>query len=126
MIFFTGNLRVSLTNKTFTETMNMVWNFDPFKRYQPLKMVFAGTGKVLFMDKQLCTAFLTGEISQEEVIKLTQCDELYRNKTDLKTEDGFVIDAGHLWKANHQTLTLVDDDNHVTALLDTTLFEVAE
>ena len=62
----------------------------------------------------------------QELIELTQCDELYRNTNDITTDDGFTVDKGSLWKATDKELTLIDDDNHVTAKLNKLLFEIAE
>lgn len=125
-VFYAKGIRLSLKDKTFQEAMQMVWQCEPFKNYDPLKMVFTSTGKMLFMDKQAFHAFLNGYISQQELIELTECDELYRNKKDFKGEGSFSIDAGHLWKSRRKELTLIDDDNIITAKMDLTLFEIAE
>ena len=88
--------------------------------------MFTSTGKTLYADKACFHSFLENNISMQELIELTQCDELYRNTNDITTDDGFTVDKGSLWKATDKELTLIDDDNHVTAKLNKLLFEIAE
>ena len=73
------------------------------------------------MDKNAFHAYLSGNISQQELIELTECDELYRN-----TDEILGLDKGHLWKASKNVLTLVSDDDYIETKLDLTLFEIAE
>jgi hypothetical protein len=110
-----------MKNRTFKQVMQLVFHEHPFCNYDPLKMVFTATGKVLFMDKNAFYAYLHGTITQQELIELTECDELYRNTTDIDD-----IDKGHLWKASKNILTLISDDDYIEHKLDLTLFEVVE
>lgn len=125
-VFYAKGIRVSLKDKTFKEAMQLIWNSPAFCDYEPLKMVFTTTGKVLFMDRNAFHAYLEGGLTMAELIELTECDELYRNKKDFIFEDGFVVDAGSLWKAHRKELTLIDDDNNYQTALDLTIFEIAE
>lgn len=125
-IFYAKGIRVSLKNRTFKEAMILIWQSPAFSDYEPLKMVFTSTGKTLYMDKQAFHSFLNSNITQQELIERTQCDDVYRNTKELLTDDGVTIDHGSLWKANHKELTLIDDDNYVTAQLNKLLFEIAE
>jgi hypothetical protein len=115
-----------MKNKTFKEAMHLIWDNPTFKDYEPMKMVFTSIGKVLFMDKQAFHSYLNGNISMQELIDLTECDELYRNKKDFIHDGGLIIDEGHLWKASGQVLTLIDDDNDLQERLDCTMFEIVE
>lgn len=125
-IFYAKGIRVSMKNKSFQEAMILIWQSPAFSDYEPLKIVFESTGKTLYADKAAFTAFLNGNITMQELIELTQCDELYRNTNDITTDDGFTVDQGSLWKANDKELTLIDDDNYITAKLNKLLFEIAE
>lgn len=120
-IFYAKGIRVSLRNRTFTEAMQLIWKSPAFCDYEPLKMVFTSTGKVLFMDKNAFHAFLSGDISQQELIELTECDELYRN-----TQEVGNVEKGHLWKASLNVLTLISEDDFVETKLDLKIFEIAE
>lgn len=120
-IFYAKGIRVSMKNKTFKEVVESLFGNSPFSKFDPLKMVFTSTGKVLFMDKNAFHSYLSGNLSMQELIELTECDELYRN-----TQDVLGFDAGHLWKASLNVLTLIDDDTHIQTKLDLTLFEIAE
>jgi len=121
-IIYAKGISLSISNRSFREAMKMVWLTDLFKEYEPLKLIFSSTGKVLYMDKSSFMAYLSNEISQEDLIKQTQCDNLYRNKIDL-TMDNQTIDAGSLWKSNQNKLHLVDSDDWLTTDLNTEIFE---
>ena len=125
-VFYAKGIRLSLKNRTFNEAMIFIWQSPAFKDYEPLKIVFTSTGKTLYADKAYFHSFLENNISMQELIELTQCDELYRNTNDITTDDGFIVDKGSLWKATDKEITLIDDDNHVTAKLNKLLFEIAE
>lgn len=120
-IFYAKGIRLSMKDKTFNEAMRLIWGEPPLSNHEPFKMVFTSTGKVLFMDKNAFHSYLSGNITQQELIELTECDELYRN-----TQEIMGLDKGHLWKASKNVLTLVDDDDYIETKLDLTLFEIAE
>lgn len=120
-IFYAKGIRVSMKDKTFNQAMKLIWGQPPFCDYDPLKMVFTSTGKVLFMDKNAFHAYISGNITQQELIELTECDELYRNSQEV-----LGWEKGHLWKASQNILTLVSDDDYIQTKLDLTLFEVVE
>ena len=124
-IFYAKGLKLSLSQKTFTEAMELVWKSPAFHNHSPLKMIFTSTGKMLFMDQQAFHSFLNNEITMPELVELTECDELYRNFKDVKVSKNFTVDAGHLWKLKKETLYLVDDDNFVTSELNLNVFEIA-
>jgi len=125
-IFYAKGIRVSIKNKTFQEAMILIWKSPAFSDYEPLKIVFTSTGKTLYADKPYFHSFLDGNISMQELIELTQCEELYRNTKELLTDDNITIDQGSLWKANDKELILIDNDNYVTAKLNKLLFEIVE
>lgn len=125
-IVYAKGIRVSIKNRTFKEAMHLIWQSPAFSDYEPLKIVFTSTGKTLYADKQAFLHYINGDFNLEALIQHTQCDELYRNKQDFKA-DGFdyIAESGSLWKLKDNTLTLVDDDNHVETVLSS-FFEIAE
>jgi len=125
-IFYAKGIRVSLKNKTFQEAMILIWKSPAFSDYEPVKIVFDSTGKTLYADKAYFHSFLNGNVTMQELIELTQCDDLYRNTNDITTKEGFTVDQGSLWKSKDKELTLIDDDNQVTAKMNKLLFEIAE
>ena len=125
-VFYAKGIRLSLKNRTFNEAMIFIWQSPAFKDYEPLKIVFTSTGKTLYADKACFHSFLENNISMQELIELTQCDELYRNTNDITTDDGFTVDKGYLWKAKGKEVILIDEDNYATAKLNKLLFEIAE
>lgn len=125
-VFYAKGIRLSLKNRTFNEAMIFIWQSPAFKDYEPLKIVFTSTGKTLYADKAYFHSFLENNISMQELIELTQCDELYRNTNDITTDDGFTVDKGYLWKAKGKEVILIDEDNYATAKLNKLLFEIAE
>jgi hypothetical protein len=125
-IFYAKGIRVLLKKHTFYASMILIWESPAFSDYEPLKIVFTSTGKTLYADKAYFHSFLNGNITMQELIELTQCDDVYRNTKELLTDDNITVDQGSLWKANNKELTLIDDDNHITAKLNKLLFEIAE
>lgn len=125
-IIYPKGLRLTLKDKTFKEAMEMVWLSDIANHKEPLKMVFTSTGKMLYMDKNAHHAFLRGDLTKPELIELTEIDELYRNKTDVISNEKITVEAGSLWKLRTQTLILVDDEQYVTHKLNVDIFEIAE
>lgn len=125
-IIYAEGIRLTLANKTFEEAMKMVWMSDIANHSEPLKMIFTSTGKMLYMDKNAHMAFLRGDITMQELINLTEVDELYRNRIDVVSNENIKVDAGSLWKCRQQTLILIDDDRKVTHKLNLDVFEQAE
>lgn len=125
-IIYPRGIRLTLKDKTFKEAMEMVWMSDIANNTEPLKMVFTGTGKILYMDKNAHLAFLRGEIAMPELIEQTETDELYRNRIDVISNEKETVEAGGLWKCRQQTLILIDDDRNVTHKLNLDIFEIAE
>lgn len=126
-VFYAKGIRLSLSQRGFREAMELVWQSPAFAHHTPqaLKMVFTTTGKMLFMDENAFNSYLSKEISMEELVQLTECDELYRNKVEILTDEMFTVETGHLWKAKKEVLTLVDSDSPGTTKLDLTKFEIA-
>lgn len=124
-IFYAKGLKLSLSQRTFTEAMELVWKSPAFQNHSPLKMVFTSTGKMLFMDQQAFHSFLNNKITMKELVELTECDELYRNIKEVIVTKDFSVDVGQLWKLKKETLYLVDDDNFVSSKLDLNVFEIA-
>jgi hypothetical protein len=125
-VFYAKGILVHIKNKSFKEAMNLIWVSPAFSDYEPMKVQFTSTGKILYADRQAFLHYLEGKFNLEALIQHTQCDELYRNKRDFLTESAIVIDAGSLWKAKRNELTLIDDDNIYTTDIDLTEFEIAE
>lgn len=124
-IYYAKGIRLTLQHRTFSEAMRMIFINRIASDAQPLKLVFTGTGKMLYMDENAFHAFLRGDITQGELIELTEMDELYRNTADIHASNT-IVETGHLWKLQKSTLTLIDDDRHVTHELDLSVFEIVE
>ena len=125
-IIYPKGIRLTLKDRTFKEAMEMVWLSDIANHTEPLKMVFTTTGKMLYMDKNAHMAFLRGDITMQELLDLTEIDELYRNRIEVVSNERITVDPGSLWKLRKQTLVLIDDDREVTHKLNLDIFEIAE
>lgn len=124
-IYYAKGIRLTLQHKTFSQAMQMIFINRIAGDAQPLKLVFTSTGKMLYMDENAFHAYLRGDITQGELIELTEMDELYRNTADIYA-GSTIVESGHLWKLQKSTLTLVDDDQHITHELDLSVFEIVE
>lgn len=125
-IIYAKGIRLSMKDKTFKEAMQLVWKSSIAEGAEPLKMVFTSTGKMLYMDKSAFHAYLSGSLTMQDLIQLTEVDELYRNKVEVTSNEKVIVDAGSLWKLKQKTLILVDDDQNITHTLDYNVFEIAE
>lgn len=125
-IIYAKGIRLTLKDKTFKEAMQLVWQSSFSNGAEPLKMVFTSTGKMLYMDKNAFNAYLSGVLTMQDLIELTEIDELYRNRIDVVSNEKAPVEAGSLWKLKQKTLTLIDDDSHVTHTLNLEVFEIAE
>lgn len=124
-IFYGKGISLSIKNKSFREAIEMVYLSREFSQYEPLKLTFVSTGKTLFMDKEYFNSYLVQNITQLELIELTECDDLYRNNEDITIEKQ-IIDAGSLWKSKKNQVFLISSDDWVETDLDLKLFKVVE
>lgn len=124
-IYYAKNIRVILQGRTFSQAMELIWQTEPFSQYSPLKMVLTATGKVLYLDKTAFSKYISGEITQQDLIGLTQCDEVYRNKHQITTSDFYTVDAGKMWKLKQKTLHLAENEQIETPF-DLQVFELVE
>ncbi len=124
-VYYSKTVLLSLKGKSFKDCCEIVFSSDLFGEQQPLKIVFNGTNKVLYADRNLFNDFLNESLSMFDLIQATECEELYRNKTEVITEDGFHIEPGYLWKLKGQCVYMIDDDNFIESHLDLKAFEVA-
>ncbi len=125
-VYYPRGIRVHINNRTLKEALHLIFQSRPFSNYEPLKIVFQEPQKTLYADKQAFLGFLKDDISLEELIEKTQCEELYRNTRDFHSPDGFEIEAGNLWRLENKILYLIDDDNICTTKLEISIFEIAD
>jgi hypothetical protein len=82
-VFYGKGITLSLKRKTFREAMDLVWNGDAFQHHSPIKMMFVTTRKVLYPEESKFRDYLNEDITLEELIETTGCDELYRNQAEI-------------------------------------------
>jgi len=124
-VLYTGGAKLHLKHKSFKEIVQFVTEKPGLKDYDPLQLKFS-TGKLLYYDKAAFTQYLEGNLEQAELVELTECEGLYRNTKPLVLEDGTEVDAGQLWKMQHEYLLMVDDDDYVSSDFDPNAFERVE
>ena len=124
-IYYPKNIRLILQGRTFQEAIDLIYNAEPFAKYSPLKMAFTATGEILFMDELAFSKYLAGEITQEDLIRLTECEDIYRNKYSITTPDHYTVDAGKTWKLKKHELSLATHP-YITTPLDLEVFELID
>lgn len=120
-IYPTG-AKLSLNDKSFREAVKFVLN-GQFIKNTPIKVVFPTTKKILYFDDDYFRSFIQENINQEELIELTQCDGLYRNKGHIYVHPYGSIEQGSLWKFQNGELYLIDKDDMVITKLDEDSFQ---
>lgn len=124
-VYYAKDIRVILQGRTLKEAMELIWIAEPFSKYTPLKMVFTATGQLLFLDPIAYSKYAKGEITQEELILLTECDDIYRNKVEVTTPDFYTVAPGKIWKSKNKILSLTQHPE-ITMPLDLKVFELIE
>lgn len=122
-VYFGKGISVSISNKSLRDALFLVYRTPVFEDYEPLKLIFKSTGKVLYMDRNVFMAFLDNQIDMQELIEKTECLDVMRNTKQLKTEDGEVLYEGSLWKKTAKEMILINDDEYITAPKAPLLFE---
>ena len=121
-IFTDGSL-LSVTDKSFRDAVAFVVKTKTIFNNEPFKIEFTKTDKVLYFNKNAFYAYLDNELSEPELLELTQCDGLYRNNTKLKTNTEEEIDKGSLWMLRNKFLYLIDDDDLIKSEYLEALFD---
>jgi hypothetical protein len=119
---YTDSSILTITDKSFRAAIKAVLNEEIIK-VQPIKVFFTSTKKILYFDKQHFTSFINGDIDQPEIIELTECNGIYRNKVKLLTNTHEEIDPGTLWKRNGNRLQVISDDDYIPCEFIEDLFE---
>lgn len=112
---YTGAVTLKTTTKTFREAIVFVMKVPRFASHPPIKLVIESTQKTLYFDEDKFQAFLDGDLSQENLFNLTECDGMFRNKVDLVC-GGIEVDHYSLWKLVKNKFILVDDDQYVAVM----------
>lgn len=112
-VFYPNERKVTFDGKTFLVVVKLLLNGQFSELGTPLKMEFPHTSKVLYFDDDYFKQFVQDLLTQEELIKLTECDGIYRNILDLKTDKLQEIEQGSLWKKQGSKYILIDNDDYV-------------
>jgi hypothetical protein len=105
--------KLTVTNKSFTESVKMVLNGTFIKRGTPIKVFFPSTKKTLYFDDDYFRQYIQGNLDQSELIELTECDGLYRNKIEIETKKYLEVEHGSLWKKQGNNFILIDKDDYI-------------
>lgn len=95
---------------------------EQFKSFQPLAFK-TDNGLLYYYDENIVSYYVQSEeMSFQELAENTNCEALYRNTTEVVTDDHYTIDKGYLWKQMRNTLVLVNDDHYVESEYDEKVF----
>ena len=86
---------------------------DQFKEFNPIAFK-TDNGQLYYYDENIVAYYVASEaMSFTELAESTICEGLYRNTTEVVTDDHFTVDKGYLWKQVRNTLVLVNEDHYV-------------
>jgi hypothetical protein len=122
-ISFTGGKVVSI-NDTLMGAVEMISTNETLKKYYVLKLSLPDAGLILYFDDHAFLQYNQGDITYDELIERTQCDELYRNWLEINTGND-IVEPGALWMLKGNTLTLIDEDRFISITFDKEAFEIA-
>lgn len=111
-VSYGDGISLTLKNNCFVKSMLIAWGGVIGETQEPIKIEFTSTGKVLYAHKETFMAFLQKDISLEQLIESTQCDDVYRNIQEINYLDT-IIDSRQLWKKIKNRIFLIDEDNSI-------------
>lgn len=109
-VYYGEGISLTLKGNSFIKSMLIAWGGVIGETQEPIKIEFLSTGKVLYAHKETFMAFLQKEISMEQLIESTNCDDVYRNNQEIVYEY-LIIDPGQLWLRHKNKMVLVNDDD---------------
>jgi hypothetical protein len=121
-VYYHNNVYLSVKGKCFREVFELVWLSETFRNHTPIKAVFPVNNQILSMDKNVWMAYLSKEISKDDLFEATRCDGFYRNAFDVFADYGYHVDKGSLWKLRDNKLILIHDDEFVECEMDKKVF----
>lgn len=124
-VSYGDGISLTLKNNCFMKSMLIAWGGVIGETQEPIKIEFISTGKVLYAHKETFMAFLQKDISLEQLIESTQCDDVYRNAVSIY-HDGEEVEQGALWIRHKNKMVLVDDDSYVDTSWNPDLFYVIQ
>lgn len=119
---FQDGSTLEVKDKSFRDAVSFVIQTKVVFDNEPFKIEFSNTAKVLYFNKSVFYAYLADELTESELLELTQCEGLYRNKTKLLTNTNDEIDKGALWMLRNKILYLIDDEDLVQSPFEESLF----
>lgn len=111
-VYYGEGISLTLKGNSFIKSMLIAWGGVIGETQEPIKIEFLSTGKVLYAHKETFMAFLQKEISMEQLIESTNCDDVYRNNSEILCNDG-VFENGYLWIRQKNKMVLVNNDDYV-------------
>jgi hypothetical protein len=95
---------------------------------EPVLVVFndAGHEFTMYFDRNKYYEHFVGNMSFHQLYQETKCEGVYRNTTQLKTEDEEEIETHCLWFRRGAMMQLLDDDAFVECVYDEKLFRKIE
>lgn len=80
---------------------------------EPMLLELAAPAKKLYYQPGILHWYISGQSTFAEVLEALWCDGLFRNKTNLVTQNDYQIEAGNLWLRRGEELLMISDDEFV-------------
>ncbi|MBY0485594.1 MAG: hypothetical protein K2P85_00140 [Flavobacteriaceae bacterium] len=107
------SVKLTTKSKTFREAVKFVLDRQEPTTFTPTKIVAESTGKIFYFDELKFKAFIAGDYTESEIIKLTECDGLFRNTEEVSVNKNDLVDPGALWKLQSNHYVLIDEDRYI-------------
>lgn len=124
-VYYGEGISLTLNGNSFIKSMLIAWGGVIGETQEPIKIEFLSTGKLLYAHKETFMAFLQKEISMEQLIESTNCDDVYRNVLPIYCQ-GNEVEQGYLWIRHENQMVLVDDDDYIDTSWNPEAFEVIQ
>lgn len=126
-LVFSESKKMYVDNLTFKNVLEYYIFTEEFKD-EPVLVVFndAGHEFTMFFERNKYYEHFVGNLSFYDLYHATKCEGVYRNTTQLKTEDEEEIETHRLWHRRGAMMQLLDEDLFIECVHDEKLFSKIE
>ncbi len=116
------NISLEVTGNTILEILKVQRN-EKFKSFAPIAFIVP-SGDIYYYDENKVNELVNSDLYFYEFQQSCQCLGLFRNKTDIKSTEGYFLEPGYLWKQiDQKKLVLINDELFVEYDLNEMEFE---
>ena len=116
------NISLEITGKNLLDILNVQCD-EKFASFTPIAFIVP-SGSIFHYDLNKVNEFVNSNLFFYELEQSCRCLGLFRNKTDIKSSEGYFLEPGYLWKQiDQKKLVLINDELYTEYDLNEMEFE---